>query len=269
MSLTLDQIKDAAPSVFTGHQRPGLSQKYTFIPSSELVEEFVHMGWVPVEATEKHSRKPNRVGFQKHMIRFRMKDHVESEYKEVGDLIPEILMTNSHDGRNAFHLHAGIFRLVCTNGLIVGGVPHEEVYIRHMSYTSDEAQASILKTSEQVSTLIKQIGSYKKVFLANEKKRDFAEVALKIKFRNRMPSISANQLLESRREGDRRNDLWTVFNVIQENLMKGGLEGVTASGRRVRTRGIKNINENLRINKSLWEVTEKIRRGEPFTELLN
>jgi hypothetical protein len=51
-------------------------------------------------------------------------------------------------------------------------------------------------------------------------------------------------------------DLWTVFNRVQENMMRGGLEGLSANGRRIRTGGIRAMGSTVKVNTSLWELAE-------------
>jgi hypothetical protein len=82
---------------------------------------------------------------------------------------------------------------------------------------------------------------------------EFAERAKEIKALN----VTNDELLKVRRPEDDKNDLWTVFNRVQENIMRGGLEGVSAQGRRIRTGGVRSLGSTLRVNTSLWELAEE------------
>ena len=55
-------------------------------------------------------------------------------------------------------------------------------------------------------------------------------------------------------EADARADVWTTYNVVQENLMRGGLSGRSTTGRNTRTRTIEAIREDVRINNCLWQL---------------
>ncbi len=74
--------------------------------------------------------------------------------------------------------------------------------------------------------------------------------------------VQPHQLLNERRYDDKGNDLWTTFNVIQENVMRGGLKGVSRSGngrlRRTITRPVKALDRNIKLNQALWFLTEKM-----------
>ena len=50
----------------------------------------------------------------------------------VGTVFPQILLTNSHDGKNSFQFQAGLYRLICSNGLVIADTQFEAVKIRHM-----------------------------------------------------------------------------------------------------------------------------------------
>ena len=58
------------------------------------------------------------MGFQKHLVVFRNNDII-IEGKDNDTVYPQVLLTNSHDGKNAFTFTAGLFRLVCENGLVI------------------------------------------------------------------------------------------------------------------------------------------------------
>ncbi|NCV19525.1 MAG: DUF932 domain-containing protein, partial [Rhodobacterales bacterium] len=102
--------------VWTDHSRPGLSSKYVHLATSTVIEDLIKLGWKPVKAQEIRARK--NVGYQKHLVVFR-NENVMIKGTDGDDAYPQILMTNSHDGKAAFNFRVGIFRLVCSNGLVV------------------------------------------------------------------------------------------------------------------------------------------------------
>jgi len=127
--LTKEQIQSKAGSVFTTHGSQNTSEKYTHIPTAKVVEDMELLGWGVVDAKEVKARKG--VGFQKHLLVFRNNDlQITSEN---GDIVwPQILLTNSHDGKNAFTFTAGLFRLICENGLVVSTQQFEKMKIRRV-----------------------------------------------------------------------------------------------------------------------------------------
>jgi hypothetical protein len=127
--LTMDEIKENAPSIFTTTSSPDTSEKYTHIPTSVVIEDMEKLGWRVVDAKQVKARKG--VGFQKHLLVFRNNDVVINGVD--GDIVfPQILLTNSHDGKNSFTFTAGLFRMVCENGLVVSTQEFENVKMRHM-----------------------------------------------------------------------------------------------------------------------------------------
>ena len=113
---TLEQIKQIAPSVFTTTKASHLTDKYVQTPTSRVVEDLMNLGWQVTKAQEVKSRKYK--GFQKHLIVFRNPE-IMIKGKDGDDSFPQILLTNSHDGKAAFNFRVGIFRLVCSNGLVI------------------------------------------------------------------------------------------------------------------------------------------------------
>ena len=72
--------------------------------------------------------------------------------------------------------------------------------------------------------------------------------------------ITEAQVLMPRRVDDRGSDLWSTFNRIQENLVKGGLNGRNTRGRRQSTRPVQGIDQNVRLNRALWMLAEEMRK---------
>ena len=56
---------------------------------------------------------------------------------------------------------------------------------------------------------------------------------------------------------DSGNDLWTTFNRIQENMIKGGMSGRSKSGRRSTTREVNGVTENVKLNRALWTLADE------------
>ena len=116
-------IKSVAPSVYSTGPSHTVSDKYSFIPTTQIITDLSNEGWEVYDASQRKSRTGGEM-FTKHMLRFR-----NENIPMTGDIVPEIILTNSHDGRNAFNLHAGLFRLVCSNGLVIADQTFEKVYI--------------------------------------------------------------------------------------------------------------------------------------------
>jgi len=251
--LSKEQIKSKAPSIFTSTAAQGVSYKYTHIPTSNVIDDMDLLGWKVVDAKEVKARKG--IGFQKHLLVFRNEDVVINGAD--GDTVyPQILLTNSHDGKNSFTFTAGLFRMICENGLVVSTEQFEDVKMRHMGYTFEELQEQIKGMVERLPLTVESMNKMKQIEMSQEAAVEFAQKAIATRFKeNEIENISvdANQLLTPTRKEDEGNDLWSVFNVIQEKILEGDFN--YTFGVKVRkARKIKNFNQDLKINKELFNL---------------
>lgn len=251
--LTREQIAKFAPTVFASNPSPEVSKHYTHIPTSTIMEDMEKLGWGVVDAQEVRSRTPHTKGFQKHLLVFRNNDIVING--EDGDTVfPQILLTNSHDGKNAFKFQAGLFRMICSNGLVVSTQDFENVKMRHMGYTFEDLQKNIHSMVERLPLTVESMNKMKNTILSEPQKVDFAKNALKSRFSdqelNRI-QIDLNELLTPRRREDEGDNLWNVFNVIQEKIIEGDFDYVFGTKSR-KARKIKNFQQDQKINTKLF-----------------
>ena len=172
-SLSNQELRELVPSAFATTQSKRVSNKYTFISTSTVLEDMNKLGWEPFNASQRKSRKSQDAMFTKHMIRLRNND-----VGKIGDSIPEVVLTNSHDGRNAFTLHAGLFRMVCSNGLVIADTTFEQVKIKHQWYSFEEIRKIMDNMLEVVPKVITQVTNLNNITLNNGQQIDFAEKAL-------------------------------------------------------------------------------------------
>lgn len=246
--LSNSQILSVAPSIFGDAPKAGLSEKYGFVPTHKIVTAMQAEGFLPMQANQTRSRKVGNIAYAKHMIRFR---HVDSTGK---DEFPEVVLVNSHDGSSTFKLMAGFFRIVCSNGLIAGKII-ESISVRHIGNIAN----NVIEGSYQVLSDIRDnsdaIKLYKSIQLSYDEQIRFAQDAIKIRWADHSP-IAADTLLQIRRPEDRADDLWTIFNRAQENILRGGLRGLSSNNRRLTTRSLKSIDESVRVNRELWDLAD-------------
>ena len=178
VNYTLDQIKTLAPSVFTTEKAPHLTDKYVQTPTSRVVEDLMSMGWQVTKAQEVKARKGK--GFQKHMVVFR-NPNIMIKGKDGDDAFPQILLTNSHDGKAAFNFRVGIFRLVCSNGLVVADADFNNVSIRHINYTFESLQAKVAEMITKLPNLVQKINMFKSTELTEAQMADFAQKASQLR----------------------------------------------------------------------------------------
>jgi hypothetical protein len=207
-------------------------------------------------------RLDSRRGFQKHIIRFQRADQIgqATEYR------PEVCLVNSHDRSSAYQLHAGIFRLICGNGLIIADTTFEHISLRHVGFNPDQVIEAGFRVLENVPQLTENVESFRARRLTPSEQKAFAESALLLKYDElEKAPISGEKLLESRRYDDEGSDLWKTFNRVQENLLRGGMKEWSRrkeNGKRhPRTRAVAGIDENVRLNKALWHLAEALKNG--------
>lgn len=251
--MTLAQISAVCPSAFTRVAAPHVSTNYTHIPTSQVVEDMIELGWTPVSAQEVKSRKS--VGFQKHIIRFQNQNIMINGAND-DNVFPELLLTNSHDGKNAFHLRVGLYRLVCSNGLVVADAEFSNIAIRHSGYTFDELRAQVVNLIETLPNLVNKINQFRDISLSDEQQIEFATQAALARWNNPDVVVNPADLLLAERNLDMGTDLWSVFNRVQEKLVNGGFN--YNNGRKTRkVRALKNFTADLQFNGKLWQLAEE------------
>ena len=256
--LSNEQIKEAAPTVFTEKPAENVSKHYTHIPTVQVIDDMKKLGWGVVNAQQVKARKDTTKGFQKHLVTFRNPNVVING--EDGDTVfPQILLTNSHDGKNAFTFTAGLFRLICSNGLVIADEKFNDVKMRHMGYTFEDLQVQIKEMVEKLPLTVESMNKMKGIELNKKQMRSLAKKALTTRFTEdqlKVTKIDLDQIINPIRDEDKGNDLWSVFNVIQEKIIEGDFSYM--SGARIRkARQVKNFKQDMDINKKLFAMTEE------------
>jgi hypothetical protein len=263
LPLNSDDLKKMAPSVFTESQKSNLSDRYEFVPTSDIVNFMEENGWFPIDAKEVKTRKQENKGFQKHIVRFR---HPELSFNEVngdGNFI-DILLTNSHDGMSSFTFQIGIFRLVCSNGLVVKQADFGTVRVRHLSKESSEVfNAQLL---EAISTLVNQIPKtvaaidvMQNTMLNKDQVKELAIKAVDSRFDKKAENLDVDYIIDQIVLADRKEDegesVWNIFNRIQEKLLKGTYSYINKNNNKVRkARPVNNIVQATKLNTELFDM---------------
>ena len=239
------------PSIYATSPSAKVSEKYGFIPTSVIVHALERSGFVPVKASAARSSL-ERAAFAKHLIRFRHREHMNTQ---VGDWLPEVVLVNSHDGSSSYQIMAGVYRLVCSNGLVVGN-SFAEARVRHTKNAPDEIVDASFRVIESLPGIAEGIEDMRAITLDAGEREAFAAAALTLRYPDEAP-IRPAQLLSTRRSADTSSDLWTTFNVLQENLLQGGQRRTDS---RQRTRKISSVSEDVRLNRALWTLAEELKR---------
>ena len=249
-TISKEQVKQVAPSVFTKQGASNVSEKYSHIPTERVMDDMSALGWNVVDAKEIKARKNQ--GFQKHMLIFANPEIIINGND--GDTVfPRILLTNSHDGKNAFTFKAGLFRLVCSNGLVIADEQFGEMKIRHMGYDFEALQSLITEMVEKLPLTVESMNRFKNKQLSEDQKQKFALEALGLRFDTDNKTFNVSEFLTPTRKEDEGSDLWSVFNVIQEKLVHGMVDYRAGSKQR-KARRIKNFQQDVKLNSELYEL---------------
>ncbi|MFN9473956.1 DUF932 domain-containing protein [Acidovorax sp.] len=254
--LSDDQIRAVVPSIFADAPHESRSERYSYIPTVSVLTELRKEGFQPFMVTQTRVRNEQRRDYTKHMIRLRHASQITARGEA-----NEIILLNSHDGTSSYQMLAGMFRFVCSNGLVCGDtvadvrVPHKGDVAGHVI----EGAYQVLGGFDQAR---ESRESMQAITLDTGEAEVFARAALALKYDDatKPAPVTESQILMPRRSDDSRPDLWTVFNRTQENLTKGGLAGRSANGRRQQTRPVQGIDSDIRLNRALWLLADGMRQ---------
>jgi hypothetical protein len=252
--LTNQQLKEQAPALFTNEPHFEVSKKYHFIPTIDVIEEIKSYNWYPVIVSEANVRDISKDGYQQHMVRFR---HLDDLLNPLDNAV-ELLLFNSHDRSKAFSISAGIYRYVCANGLVLANNQFESIKIRHIGDRENDIQRAIMQITSVRENLKDTITRLESIDLSLSEKESFAKSAIPLRFEEHL-QIDYSDLLHPHRDEDNADDLYTTLNVIQENLIRGGVSGVNKNtGRNFTSKAITSISNDVSINQNLWSMAERI-----------
>lgn len=282
-SLTLEEMRASLPSIFQSMPHESRSERYVYISTADMVERLMRGGFYPVEARASVSRDPARQPYVKHMLRFRGKGDLDrpdnSMLKANLGVAYEIIMRNAHDGSGSYQMLAGLIRFACENGLVVSDGTVAMLKVLHTGNRqrlADAVLASANTVLEQGPQVGEKIRRWQEIELAPQERSAFAKAAHRLRFgKESKTAISPEQLALPRRITDAGHSLWNVFNVVQENAVRGGLwaEGKDAHGRRHKylAKTIRGIDQDLTVNRGLWALAERSaalkEAGRPALEL--
>ena len=250
---SLEELKEIAPSIFTKKGSDNTSSKYTHIPTDTVIKDLQLLGWNVVDAKEVKARK--QVGYQKHLVVFRNNDVVING-KDGDTVYPQILLTNSHDGKNSFSFQAGLFRMICENGLVIATKQFENYKIRHMGYDFETLQGVIKDMISNLDLTVESMNKMKETELTEEQTLDFAKQLLETRVagsKNKFGDEAIADILTPQRKEDKGNGLWEVFNRVQENIVEGNFQYLTPGGKLRQARPIKNFRQDMNINAKMYE----------------
>lgn len=260
-----DQLRAIAPSVFAVEKHASRSERYTYIPTIDILSGMRKQGFEVVAAVQGRCRTEGKQDFTKHMIRVRHPDYADRA--ELGGVAPEAVLVNSHDGTSAYQLFSGIFRSICTNSMIVMEDGATEVRVPHKGNVVDQVIEGTFTVIGESGRTLDSVREWQGITLQHDEQMILAEAAHVLRFGdadgNVDTPIQPRQLLAPRRAADNGNNIWLTHNRLQENMMAGGVQAYRpANGDRprrlVNTRPVAAIDGNVKLNRALWMLSQRM-----------
>src|SRR5260370_1126853 len=263
VAISDDEMRRFAPSVFASQPIEGVSERYSFLPTSSILTGMRENGWVPVRAQEQSILTEVRRAFQKHIVPFaRVKHSLTLEKNQVR---PEVVLVNSHDKSSAYQLHCGLFRLVCTNCMVVSDGTFQRISIKHSGFNPESVIEASFKVLTAVPDIMNKVQLFQDRILTDAEQLALATGAAAYRWEDLTKApVSPSMLLNPRRYGDGAKDLFITFNCVQENIIHGGQRDRSRrrpdGSRMPKSRAIKVFDEDMKLNKALREMPEVLRK---------
>lgn len=262
--MTKQQVRKDCPVAFeTAPTNPGVSSSYLHVNTETIIDDLNKLGWYPVKATMRKRRKKDSESiFSKHMVVFQNENVVIRSEDEV--VYPQIILMNSHDGLNSFKFYVGIYRMICSNGLVIADEKFSNFSIRHKGYTFGELRKVVTDAVEDLPARVEVLNRMKNQTLTTEQKHDLAIKALLLRSgitpgtdeakELKFPTGTLAEMVLPTRKEDLGDDLWKVLNVLQEKITQGGFKVALAGAKIRKIRKIQSFEKDLKINQDLFRI---------------
>jgi len=248
-------LRQYAPAAFAKEPENGrVSDRYSFLPTTDILNILGDCGWSPWKASQVNARKWSK-GHAKHIIRLRHEELTPQAYG-VGDSFPAMLLINSHNGLGCYELRGGIFRMVCSNGMVISEAEFDAIKIRHIGFEEQQVVNASKEFVNGAGRWAEQVLTWQNTELDKPTRRKFFTDAAHVRF-EAPDDLIIRDISTPHRTEDQGTDLWTLFNITQDNVMRGGFVN-TSTGRKARP--IKNILKDINYSSQLWSIADKYSR---------
>lgn len=252
--ISLDVARSTAPAVFATKPADYINlNRYKFTPTTEIIDHMKDMGYVLTGAKQSKSKSALRNDYGTHIVTFQHPDLYIKDSDGGVEARPQIVLLNSHDGSRPIQFEMGLFRLVCSNGLVAKSMDMGSFRERHTKYTFQEVKDLIDQKVGALPRIVETINRWSMREMDSKERTQFAIDALIMRCgeERQLENYEIQSILDPKRDADKGNTLWKTYNVVQENLIKGGFE---MNNRQAR--GITNPVQDMVLNKGLWQLAE-------------
>ncbi len=254
--LSNDELFNVAPSIFSENPIETVSDKYAFVPTHKLLDIFRDAGYYPIMASESKAREENQ-GYQKHIIQFRslenlLRPNAKDEYED-------IVLTNSHNRTSSFIVDLAIFRIVCSNMLVVPSKSFVHHSIVHVGFNKNKVKNAIAEVTSYMPKIKELVATFKSIHLTKAEEQMLANAAIDIRFDTNTHYIEADELLKVNYEEDNVPTLWSAYNRIQEAMIRGGVKMKNLiTNKTFTSKAINGIDATIKFNKELFEAVQQV-----------
>lgn len=248
MNINLQSYRTTCPSIFATKAKSTVSNKYTFVPTLDVLENFEREGWKPSSV-----RQMGKSEFGLHEIRLS-----NGQLPQVGDSVVQAVIRNSHDGTATLSVSAGLFRLVCSNGLTVPTSVAESFQIRHSNLDISTVREITDGFAQKLPMIERSVNKMQSVEMSEAHIVDFVQKSQLLRWESgSVPmSLKIEDILNPVRAEDNIKTLWNTFNVVQEKFVRGGVSYQNNRGRSVTMKKLDSIQKVNKLNTKLWELAE-------------
>ena len=272
--LSNSELAAVVPSLFATEAHESRSDRFVPIPTINVLDGLRAADFDPVFAQQARTRVAGKENFTRHMVRMRHKSLTSAEGPAF-----EVILTNANDGTSAYKMLAGIFRFVCLNGLFTGET-FAPVHVRHSGATAiDQVRDGALNILQLAPEALAMVDEMRGTHVTREEAEGYARAAHLLRFADKYQEdengnlfcddyatpIAPIDLLRARRSADMHPTVWHLFNITQENAVRGGQRGLIMGSngrvRRQKVQAVTGIQGAEKLNRNLWDLAEAMVKG--------
>jgi hypothetical protein len=202
------------PNYIKNNQR--MKQKEFYIPTIDVVQKLQKEGWLINGVDEQLNKKTRKI--TNNYVQMTHPDFAVKNKQGKDEAYSSITISNSCSGNQPLSMSLGAYRMVCSNGHIRFDENAEHEKIKHTEINYRDLDRFVHNMNDKAQKLITELNMWKQQDMTIEQMRKLAYNAAKLRYSEGDENFKPIDLLRVLRAEDEGNDVWTVFNRIQENL---------------------------------------------------
>jgi hypothetical protein len=202
------------PNYIKNNQR--MKQKEFYIPTIDVVQKLQNEGWLINGVDEQLNKKTRKI--TNNYVQMTHPDFAVKNKQGKDEAYSSITISNSCSGNQPLSMSLGAYRMVCSNGHIRFDENAEHEEIKHTEINYRDLDRFVHNMNDKAQKLITELNMWKQQDMTIEQMRKLAYNAAKLRYSEDDENFKPIDLLRVLRAEDEGNDVWTVFNRIQENL---------------------------------------------------